>query len=230
MTARVNKAPHLSLACLHRATWDQKGKSHIRYDTSSIYTSEWSVLPRRYIWPEVLYSLLRRERSSTLYFIFLSQEKSQFAWLRPFSIKVMFTLVNLQRQLVMIRRCAKNNSSVTPRCGRFFCDICSAATRWKCLKAIQKCNVSANLCEKHALRIGVASWRCKLTSVTSPLDHNASHACNQNVLRHEFFRARKKPLIRNFIVSGNGLLGSLPTILGAKVQQSLPVIVHISAV
>ena len=50
-----------------------------------------------------------------------------------------------------------------------FCDICSAATRCKVLKAIQKCGVSANLCEKHALRIGVASWRCKLTSVTPPL-------------------------------------------------------------
>ena len=30
------------------------------------------------------------------------------------------------------------------------------------LKAIQKCIMSANLCGKHALRIGVASWRCKL--------------------------------------------------------------------
>ena len=48
-------------------------------------------------------------------------------------------------------------------------DICSAATRWKFLKAIQKCIMSANSCEKLALRIGVASWRCKLTSVTSPL-------------------------------------------------------------
>ena len=30
------------------------------------------------------------------------------------------TLVNLQRQLAMIRCCAKNRSNVTPRCGRFF--------------------------------------------------------------------------------------------------------------
>ena len=40
-----------------------------------------------------------------------------------------------------------------------------------------------------------------------------------NNLLCEFFRAQKKPLIRNFIVSGN--LGSLPNILGAKAQQLL---------
>ena len=44
------------------------------------------------------------------------------------------TLVNLQRQLATIRCCAKNCSSVTPHCGQFFCDICSAATRCKFLK------------------------------------------------------------------------------------------------
>ena len=30
------------------------------------------------------------------------------------------TLVNLQRQFAMIRCCAKNRSSITPRCGLFF--------------------------------------------------------------------------------------------------------------
>ena len=55
---------------------------------------------------------------------------------------------------------ARNCSSVTSRCGRFFFfgDICTAATRWKFLKAIKRVKMSANLCEKHALRIGVASW------------------------------------------------------------------------
>ena len=131
------------------------------------------------------------------------------------------TLVDLQRRFAMRRCCAKNRSSVTPRCERFFCDICSAATRCKFLKAIQKqhcanleqigqcnmlpsilsqrwseslftsappapkaglskpgdqslrqkltkCNISANSCEKHALRIGVANLRWKSTSVTPP--------------------------------------------------------------
>ena len=58
-----------------------------------------------------------------------------------------------------------------------------------------------------------------------PLDHNASRASNHNALRHstswwhvmhEFFHARKKPLIRNFIVSGNGILGKLTTKFGCK--------------
>ena len=78
------------------------------------------------------------------------------------------TLVNLQRQLATIRCCEKNRSSLTPRCGRFFCDICSAAMRCKFLKVIQMCNMSANSCEKYGLRIGVASWRCKFLSVTPP--------------------------------------------------------------
>ena len=49
------------------------------------------------------------------------------------------------------------------------------------------------------------------------LDHNAPHTCNHNVLQHltskwhvlhKFFHTGK-PLICNFIVSGNGILGKL---------------------
>ena len=81
----------------------------------------------------------------------------------------MFTLVNLQRQLAMIWCCAKNHSSVTARCERFFAIFAvmqRVGSFWKRFKSV----TSANSCKKHALRIGVAlSWRCKLTSVTSPL-------------------------------------------------------------
>ena len=75
----------------------------------------------------------------------------------PSGTKGDVTLVNLQRQLAMIRYCAKNRSSVTSRCGRFlrYLQCCNTL---KFLKAIQKCIMSANSCEKHALRIGVASW------------------------------------------------------------------------
>ena len=52
------------------------------------------------------------------------------------------TLINLQRQLAMIRCCAKNRSSVTHHCGRFFCDICSAATRWKLALQVDQCNTT----------------------------------------------------------------------------------------
>ena len=37
-------------------------------------------------------------------------------------------------------------------------------------KTCSKCNMSANSCEKHALRIGVASWRCKLTTLSDVMD------------------------------------------------------------
>ena len=48
-----------------------------------------------------------------------------------------------------------------------------------------------------------------LDCVRSQLEHNASHAWNHNALRHndtnmhEFFRAGKKSLVRNFTVSAN---------------------------
>ena len=86
-------------------------------------------------------------------------------------------------QLAMIRCCAKNHSSVTPRSG-WFLRFCSSATPWKFLKLIQTCNMSANSCEKRALRIGVTSWRCKLTSVTSPL-HVWNIRCNEAKYRIE---------------------------------------------
>ena len=65
------------------------------------------------------------------------------------------------------------------------CDICSAATRWKFLKAIQKCIMSANSCEKHALRIGVASWRCKLTSVNTTFRDNVRLAKTYEAHNHK---------------------------------------------
>ena len=47
---------------------------------------------------------------------------------------------------------------------------------------------------------------------------------------HEFFRGQKKPLIPNFVVSGNCILGKLTKILGAKAKahQSLSVDVLVS--
>ena len=77
------------------------------------------------------------------------------------------TLVNLQRQLAMIRCCAKNRSSVAPRCGRVFAifavlqRVGSFSKRFKSVSCLQ-------IRARNMLRIGVASWRCKLTSVTSP--------------------------------------------------------------
>ena len=48
-------------------------------------------------------------------------------------------------------------------------------------------------------------------------NHNAlRHFIAQLHVLHRFFRARKKPLIRNFIVSGNGILGKLTEKFGYK--------------
>ena len=72
----------------------------------------------------------------------------------------------------MIRCCATNRFSITPRCGRVlpYLQSCNALQGFESdSKTYSKCNMSANSCEKHALRIGVASWRCKLTSVTPHL-------------------------------------------------------------
>ena len=49
------------------------------------------------------------------------------------------TLVNLQRQLATIRCCAKNYSSVTPRCGQFFAIFAvlqRVARFWKRFKSV----------------------------------------------------------------------------------------------
>ena len=72
-----------------------------------------------------------------------------------------------------------------------------------------------------------------LDCVCLQLDCNATCACDQNALRHSssswyvrpelIFRTRKKPLIHNFTVSGNGILGKITKMLVAKVQQSLSV-------
>ena len=67
------------------------------------------------------------------------------------------TLVNLQRQLAMMRCYAKNRSGITPRCGRFFRDICSAATRCKVLKAIQKLAAIRTKNMRIGVAIGVAN-------------------------------------------------------------------------
>ena len=57
------------------------------------------------------------------------------------------------------------------------------------------------------------------------LDHNALHTCRHNALQHltsqahllpVFFLARKKPLIHDFIVSGNGIPGTLTKHFGCK--------------
>ena len=64
-----------------------------------------------------------------------------------------------------------------------------------------------------------------LDCVRLQLDHNTSRTSNHKALHllHKFFHARKEPLTRNFMVSGNGILGNLPKRLGAKSQQSLSV-------
>ena len=56
----------------------------------------------------------------------------------------------------MIRCCTKNRPSVTPRCERFFCAICSAATRCKFLKAIQILATSIT-----RLQIRAKNMRCE---------------------------------------------------------------------
>ena len=63
------------------------------------------------------------------------------------------TLVNLQRQLAMIRCCAKNRSSVTPRCGRFFAIFAvlqRVGSFWKRFKSVT------------CLQIRVRNMRCEL--------------------------------------------------------------------
>ena len=57
---------------------------------------------------------------------------------------------------------------VEPRCGRFFALFAVLQRVESDSQTCSKCNMFANSCENHALRIGVASWRCKLTSVTPP--------------------------------------------------------------
>ena len=47
---------------------------------------------------------------------------------------------------------------------------------------------------------------------------------------HEFFHIQKRPLIRNFIVSGNGILGKLTKVLCAKAQQSLSVNIPVDTI
>ena len=82
-----------------------------------------------------------------------------------------------------------------------------------------------------AVRISQKKNLDSLDCIRLQLDHNASRACNHNALRHltpwwhvlhEFFRARKKPLILNLIVSGNGILGNYLPKFGCK-SAAIPI-------
>ena len=68
-------------------------------------------------------------------------------------------LVDLQRRFVTIRCCTKNRSSVTPVTDDFLCYLqcCNALQAFESDFKTYKCSMSANSCEKHALRNGVAN-------------------------------------------------------------------------
>ena len=72
------------------------------------------------------------------------------------------TLVNLQRQLAMIRCLAKNRSSATPRCGRFlaiFAVLQRVGNFFKRLKSVTCLQIRAkNMRCETPLQVGVASW------------------------------------------------------------------------
>ena len=72
------------------------------------------------------------------------------------------TLVNLQRQLAMIWCCAKNHSSVTARCERFFAIFAvlqRVASFWKRFKSVTCLQIRArNMRCESALQVGVANW------------------------------------------------------------------------
>ena len=68
----------------------------------------------------------------------------------------------------MIRCCAKNRSSITPRCGQFlaiFAVLQRIARFWKRFKNLQQVQYVCKFVRKTC----VANRRCKLTSVTPPL-------------------------------------------------------------
>ena len=72
------------------------------------------------------------------------------------------TLVNSLRQLAMIWCCAKNHSSVTARCERFFAIFAvlqRVGSFWKRFKSVTCLQIRAkNMRCESALQVGVASW------------------------------------------------------------------------
>ena len=83
----------------------------------------------------------------------------------PANTKGGVTLVNLQRQLATIPCCAKNYSSVTPRCGQFFAIFAvlqRVASFWKRFKSVSCLQIRAkNMRFESALQVD-RKWNYKL--------------------------------------------------------------------
>ena len=85
--------------------------------------------------------------------------------------KIGVTLVNLQRQLAMIRCCAKNRSCITPRCGRFFAIFAVLQRVARFSKQLKSLQQMLHVC-KFVRKACVANRRCKLTLQIDRVSHH----------------------------------------------------------